>query len=378
MVPNPTSETPFEDPAGLLHFTTFLDVVDGMAEPQGGWSRLVEAIEQGRYDHVLNSGSPVPYHGRAVPTLLWCCAAFAPADVVRALLERGADPRVWTGSPPVLEHDKALPINVAASRGRAAVVSLLLAHGAEPEPGETVAAAIDSGSLPTVEVLLARGVDAAAPLRDGRTLVQAAQDAEEQLGVDGLIAALRHATSRRPRRALEVVPPTGRPGGLSAFVEPRLRHAAKPTWGLLATECGFEELATVGAGRHERDIARREVLGRHGIFLIRFRGSRWTWALLQLAGLERLQDPFSLERMLELTPRARAVAIRGLSVMTQDGDARERHELRSQQRDEQRGQSFSQSLTGLPSSTACSSRTSRMCPTATRSFFESTSPTRRR
>lgn len=128
-VPNPTTFVAFSDPPGLLRFETFMDVVSGMQEPRGGWLALVDAIGRGEYDHVLNAGSPVGRAGRCVPTLLCCCARFAPVEVVEALLRRGADPRVWTGAPPADEATAARPIAWAAGAGRADVVALLLTAG---------------------------------------------------------------------------------------------------------------------------------------------------------------------------------------------------------------------------------------------------------
>src|SRR5262245_8262011 len=52
--------------------------------------------------------------------------------IVRALLERGADPNIRD------EGDDAMPLHFAAERGDLAVVTLLIEHGADPIGGETV------------------------------------------------------------------------------------------------------------------------------------------------------------------------------------------------------------------------------------------------
>lgn len=333
--PSSKEHLPFSDPDGLLRFDAFMDVIDNMIEPDEGWRVLVSAIGAGKYDHLLNAGSPVPVHGRNVPTLLWCCAAFAPLDVVDALLVRGADPQVWCGAPPT-SAEKILPLSVAASRGRADVVKRLIKAGADPNDDRPLIGAVQAGSLEAVEALLAAGASVNFSLEDGTSLLQLAQQQSDNFELVSLIrkklAEARHGELRNGTLRFRGTPAPL--GGLSAFVRPRLVHDAKPGWLLLACTDDMDRVASRLPGSARMASATTTIASRTGIFLIRFLEQRWTWVLLSLGHQSSL--PPSTNSVLELcgrlSPTGPAVIFEGLVAHRRSGNAFESVDLRDRRR----------------------------------------------
>jgi hypothetical protein len=307
-VPNPTTFVAFSDPPGLLRFEMFMDVVSGMQEPRGGWIALVDAICRGEYDHVLNAGSPVGRAGRCVPTLLCCCARFAPVEVIEALLRRGADPRVWTGAPPADEATAARPIAWAAGAGRADVVALLLAAGETASHDGLLVTPIERGHRDVFEVLIAAGADPQKETRSGESLLSLARGngRRETLATKAGITARLEELTAAPSVPVLRWTPTAAQAGVEGFVSARIEHELGLSWAVVAVSGAVEDVvdALSDRGEIERDVGARAVVGAEAIFVLHFPESPWTWVLMY--------------------PNVRAVALRRSSVMKELGTLRKR------------------------------------------------------
>jgi ankyrin repeat protein len=92
--------------------------------------------------------------------LLAALKADAPLDVIESLLQHGADPNGRVGSVPTIGR-RPTPLMVAAGRGRADCVGLLLDTGADPNGGEDLDSALslaeEKGRHAVVALLRARG-----------------------------------------------------------------------------------------------------------------------------------------------------------------------------------------------------------------------------
>jgi ankyrin repeat protein len=124
---------------------------------------------------------PLDVRRRQARTALVTAAESGQAELVRWLLERGADPRSR-------ERDGMRALDGAAHRGDQAVVEVLLAHDPElldlPGLGERTAllAAVAGQHVPLVRFLLALGTDPCRWAADGtRALDQAARDGQREL-----------------------------------------------------------------------------------------------------------------------------------------------------------------------------------------------------
>jgi ankyrin repeat protein len=125
-------------------------------------------------------------------TPLQLACYFGHEEVARSLVDHGADVNA------VAANDQRIqPLHAAAARGGAALVRLLLAHGADPngrQQGEHVPlhAAAANGDAAMVAALLQHGADATAQNADGATPLDLARDA----GHDAVLILLQqHAAS---------------------------------------------------------------------------------------------------------------------------------------------------------------------------------------
>lgn len=132
--------------------------LDGAAE--GGHLAVVEQL-------LARDPELLDLPGFCERTALIAAAGEGHAQLVRALLERGADPRRRA-------DNGARALDLAASQGQLAVVQLLLAHDPQlldlPGGGENTALMVAAGwgHAEVVRVLLERGADARKRLADGR------------------------------------------------------------------------------------------------------------------------------------------------------------------------------------------------------------------
>ena len=102
-------------------------------------------------------------------------------DIVRALLEAGADPNI-------MSQDVLPPIDVAAKQGNASAVKLLIEHGADPNLSASgldtaLYDAIVSGSLETVMAFLEGGAECQIRFKDGWTpMMLVAKQGDREIG----------------------------------------------------------------------------------------------------------------------------------------------------------------------------------------------------
>src|SRR5256885_8150896 len=85
-----------------------------------------------RVASLLRRGVPVNGADKNGTTPLYKAAVQGETEIVRVLLEAGADPNLESGG-----QDEGTPLCAAASWGRTEVVRLLLQHGADPNAVET-------------------------------------------------------------------------------------------------------------------------------------------------------------------------------------------------------------------------------------------------
>lgn len=114
-------------------------------------------------------------------TPLMSAAEAGHADLVRLLLERGADPNAMAMHPAV--QLEATPLFAATTSGRTDLVRLLLEAGADANEGvSALAYAALSGHAPIVDLLLEAGADPEAPFIASTAADAAAEEGNELVG----------------------------------------------------------------------------------------------------------------------------------------------------------------------------------------------------
>ncbi len=113
----------------------------------------------GRVASLLRHGAQVNTPDKYGTTPLYRAAVQGKTEIVRILLEAGADPNQESGG-----EDEGTSLCAAAAWGRTEIVTLLLQHGADPnaiEKGPMTALiwARQNGHAETVELLLGAGAD---------------------------------------------------------------------------------------------------------------------------------------------------------------------------------------------------------------------------
>ena len=138
---------------------------------------VFEAAGAGRHDRLaaLLAADPALARSRSADgfTPLHYAAFFGGPEAAALLLRAGAEPNA------VAAHAmRVTPLNSAAAARACATAEVLLDHGADIEAGEhgftPLHSAAHNGDLPFVDMLLARGADAAKRTADGRTAVDLA------------------------------------------------------------------------------------------------------------------------------------------------------------------------------------------------------------
>lgn len=177
----------------LARYHDRLDLVDALAEHATDLD-VFEAAALGRVERVrelldadvelARAYAPDGFHP------LGLAAFFRQPDVVRLLLERGADVDAVARN----EQVRTTALQAAAASGDNQSARLLLDAGADvgvaqPGGGTALHAAAVNGNRELVELLLDRGADSAASLDDGRTPADLARDA----GHDDVAAAIAEA-----------------------------------------------------------------------------------------------------------------------------------------------------------------------------------------
>ena len=101
-------------------------------------SAAVNAIysaDMGRVAALVDQGMPVNGVNRSGSTPLYITAVQGEAEIVKLLLDAGADPNQESCG-----DSEGLPLCAAASKGRTDIVRLLLQYGADPNAVERAAA----------------------------------------------------------------------------------------------------------------------------------------------------------------------------------------------------------------------------------------------
>jgi hypothetical protein len=136
-----------------------------------GWTALHAAAERCHPDVVrvlLESGANVDVHDEASVTPLLGAAGGADVPTLRLLVEAGADVDVTDPS------SGDTPLSRAVLYANLEVVALLLDAGADPNGGEALFVAADTGNVACVERLVAAGADPGLQV-DGQTAAQLAR-----------------------------------------------------------------------------------------------------------------------------------------------------------------------------------------------------------
>ncbi|GLW07690.1 hypothetical protein Misp01_28200 [Microtetraspora sp. NBRC 13810] len=151
---------------------------------------LLDAVTRNDVDQVreLLEGGTADPAGEGEPTALYRAAVDGRAEIVDLLLARGADANRFSGD---ADDDEGLPLCGAAARGLTSIVEALLAAGADPlgkEAGGWSALlwAAAKGHREAAETLLAAGADADDSNDDGDTALTLAA----RRGAPGVVQAL--------------------------------------------------------------------------------------------------------------------------------------------------------------------------------------------
>lgn len=112
-----------------------------------------------RVASLLRRGAPINAADKFGTTPLYRAAVQGEREIVRLLLEAGADPNLESGA-----EDEGMPLCAAASWGRTEIVRLLLQHGADPSapdrgPMTALAWAERNRYAEVVDLLLKAGGD---------------------------------------------------------------------------------------------------------------------------------------------------------------------------------------------------------------------------
>lgn len=149
----------FERDIAAIHLAAFIGHIEMMdllikmgadvnASGQAG-TPLFQSVVEGRYDAVawlLEHGADVKYVLGNGETALYIAAFKGDPEVVKALLQKGANPNVATtdgptdtlpGGPPVMGES---PLHLAAAYGHMDVIDMLLEAGADPQAVDKVGA----------------------------------------------------------------------------------------------------------------------------------------------------------------------------------------------------------------------------------------------
>ena len=294
----PARRIQFEDPTGLLRFEE-----GRLVAPPGGWGAVVRKIEAGALDPYLNAGTPwrERRYKDAGPTLLYVAALSGAADVVRALLARGADPKLRGGLPAVRRRD-SVPLEfrtvvAATSSGDAATLALFLDAGMSPDDGVPLETAIIKGHDACFDLLLARGADPTARgASESRSLWETATNHGRERMAAIIAERLRRNGAKDGPRTLRTVRRRvmSPPGPFSAFA--RRGWAARSSWVVFAFHGRIDGLAqAIGGGAVLEDVANKKVEGSDVAFLLSMNRSKWVWYLWRPA----LRRPMSLPADIE-------------------------------------------------------------------------------
>src|SRR5262245_38018705 len=180
--------------AGWIAASSFaLSAIEAPAEDARYEHLLFQAIRRGdvaQLKNALRGGTPADVRAGDGTTPLLAASLFGNAEMVKCLLENGADPR--------LANDQGVTALLWGARD-ADKVRLLLAHGADPNArsalGNTalmVAAASPTGAA-AVEQLLAAGADFRLRSKSGRTALRSAVGAGDARTVRLLLDKARAA-----------------------------------------------------------------------------------------------------------------------------------------------------------------------------------------
>jgi ankyrin repeat protein len=143
--------------------------------PISDLSNAAASGQPARVREYLATGAPVDPSGPGQESPLTQAAEAGHVDIVRLLLEAGADPNnMWANPPSIL---------AAAASGRQDIVEILLAHGASPdavdEEHETaLMAAAAGGHIHVLRKLLDAGADATIHSARGASAITAASEHE--------------------------------------------------------------------------------------------------------------------------------------------------------------------------------------------------------
>lgn len=252
--------------------------------PAVGWEHALKAVPSSSIAAILNGWAPLAGHPTLPQelTLLSYAVALDDRELVRLLLECGADPNIG------LAGYRASTVVFSAVRSED-VARMLIEAGADLGPG------IPNGSTPlhfvrvpgVARLLLEAGCDPEAPNLDGVTPIMLATQAGGSREVHRVLreAAMRREPAKRTpsvqfRRAARSA---GDHGG--SFLRARLRAGADWHWAILAVRGSLAEVTSalasaLRAKRTELDVASRRLAVRDGVFVFLPANSSYAIAFL--------------------------------------------------------------------------------------------------